>query len=144
MNKYLKEFIHRGLIFSGFGPIIIGIIYFILDSTIDDFYVSGSQILLAIVSAYVLAFVQAGVSVFNQIEEWSVAKSTACHFSVLYIAYVLCYLINTWIPLKAEIIVLFTAIFVIGYFVIWISVVASIRLVSRKMNQRFNDIEKGF
>lgn len=144
MNKYLKEFIHRGLIFSGFGPIIIGIIYFILDSTIDDFYVSGSQILLAIVSTYVLAFVQAGATVFNQIEEWSVAKSTACHFSVLYIAYVLCYLINTWIPLKAEIIVLFTAIFVIGYFVIWISVVASIRLVSRKMNQRLNDIEKGF
>ena len=144
MNKYLKEFIHRGLVFSGFGPVIIGIVYAILDGTIDGFHVSGSQILLAIVSTYFLAFVQAGASVFNQIEEWSMAKSTACHFSVLYIAYVLCYLINTWIPLKAEIIVLFTAIFVIGYFVIWISVVASIRLVSRKMNQRLNDIEKGF
>lgn len=142
MNKYLKIFIHRGLIFSGLGPIIIGVVYAILDSTMDGFHVSGSQILLAIVSTYFLAFVQAGASVFNQIEEWSVAKSTACHFSVLYIAYVLCYVLNTWIPLKAEIIVLFTVIFIIGYFMIWISVVICIKLVSKKMNKKLNDIDR--
>ena len=143
MNKYLKEFIHRGLIFSGFGPVIIGIVYAILDGTIDGFHVSGSQILLAIVSSYVLAFVQAGASVFNQIEEWSVAKSTAYHFATLYLVYVLCYVINTWLPLKAEIIIIFTAVFIVGYFVIWISVVTSLRLVSKKMNQKLNDTDEG-
>ena len=30
MNKYLKEFFHRGLIFGGFGPIILGIVFAIL------------------------------------------------------------------------------------------------------------------
>ena len=57
MNKYLKDFLHRGLIFAGFGPIILGIIFFILSKTLDDFYVNGGQILFGIVSTYILAFV---------------------------------------------------------------------------------------
>ncbi len=43
MNKYLKEFLHRGLMFSGFGPVISGIVYLILNYTIDDFSVSGKE-----------------------------------------------------------------------------------------------------
>ena len=28
MNIYTKEFFHRGLMFGGFGPIIVGIIFY--------------------------------------------------------------------------------------------------------------------
>ena len=37
MNKYLKIFLHRGLIFGGFGPIVVGIVYFILGQTLEGF-----------------------------------------------------------------------------------------------------------
>ena len=91
MNKYVKEFFHRGLVFSGFGPIILGIIYFVLSKTVVNFTLSGAEVFLGIVSIYLLAFVQAGATVFNQIEHWSIGKSLLCHLSTLYVAYSLCY-----------------------------------------------------
>ena len=72
-NKYFKGFLRRGLLFGGFGPMILGIIYAIL--TIKNFALNGSQILIAILSVYLLAFVQAGASVFNQIESFSLPKA---------------------------------------------------------------------
>lgn len=95
MKKYVKEFFHRGLIFGGFGPIIMGIIYVILQNTIDNFSLTGGQVCLAVVTTYLLAFLQAGASVFNQIEEWTLPKSLLCHFLTIYLAYSLCYIVNT-------------------------------------------------
>ena len=94
MNRYFKEFLHRGLMFGGFGPVVLGIIYWILSETVADFTVSGFETFLGIVSTYILAFVQAGASVFNQIEHWSLPKSLLCHFSTLFAAYTLGYLGN--------------------------------------------------
>lgn len=140
MNLYLKTFFHRGLIFGGFGPIIIGIVYAILQKTVSGFSLSGSEVLLAITSSYLLAFVQAGASVFNQIERWPISKSLLCHFSTLYLAYTLCYLVNSWIPFKSEIIIIFTTIFIILYFVIWLTVYFSIKAVSKKLNKSIEKI----
>lgn len=136
MNKYVKSFLHRGLMFGGFGPIIVGIVYYILSLTIDSFSISGGQLLLVISSSYVLAFVQAGVSVFNQIEDWSVAKSLLCHFSFLYITYVTCYLVNTWIPFDINVVLIFTAIFVALYLVIWLTVYFSVKAVAKRLNAK--------
>lgn len=44
MNKYVKEFLHRGLMFGGFGPIIAGIVYLILSYTLNNFSLSGSTV----------------------------------------------------------------------------------------------------
>lgn len=137
MNKYLKEFLHRGLIFGGFGPIIMGIIYAILQNTINGFTLSGNEVLIAIVSIYILAFLQAGASVFNQIEHWSMAKSLGFHFLTIYIAYVCCYLINSWIPFNINVILIFTAIFAVSYFIIWINVYISVKIISKKLNKIF-------
>jgi hypothetical protein len=71
MNKgYFKAFLHRGLIFGGFGPIIVGIVFFVLSLTLEDFSLSGQEVFFAIISTYLLAFLQAGASIFNQIESW--------------------------------------------------------------------------
>lgn len=136
MNKYVKEFFHRGLIFGGFGPIILGIIYFILSKIIDNFTISGDEALLAIVSIYLLAFVHAGASVFNQIEHWGIGKSLLCHLSTLYVAYSLCYVINTWIPFEPKVLLIFTAIFMAIYFVVWGIVYFSIKATSKKINAK--------
>lgn len=121
--------------FGGFGPVIVGIIYAILEGTVDGFALSGYEVCLGIVSTYLLAFVQAGASVFNQIEHWSLSKSLICHLSTLYVTYVTCYLVNTWIPFKVEIVLMFTAIFVLIYLAVWLTVYLIIKAVSKKLNK---------
>ena len=142
MNKYFKNFIYRGLEFGGLCPIVFVIICLIHENISDEFYISGKEIFWAIISIYALAFVQAGASVFNQIEEWSLLKCTTFHFLTLYLAYMICYIFNRFLPFKAEILILFTIIFVIVYFAVWTVVVVSIKCVSKKMNKRLADLEK--
>lgn len=134
MNKYLKEFFLRGMMFGGFGPIILGIIYFVLSKSLSDFSLGGSEVFLGIVSIYLLAFVHAGASVFNQIEHWSIAKSLLCHFSSLYVAYVVCYIANSWIPFDWGVIGIFTAIFVVLYFIIWFTVYFIVKATEKRLN----------
>jgi len=119
MNVYLKSFLHRGLMFAGFGPVVVGIVCAILERTVPAFSLTGGQILLAIVSGYLLAFVQAGVSVFNQIESWPLPKALLCHMSLLYAVYLLCYVANSWIPFRADVVLVFSGIFLVIYFAVW-------------------------
>lgn len=135
MNKYFKEFLHRGLLFSGFGPVVLGIVYFIISLT-TKFSLSGKEILLGIVSTYLLAFLQAGATVFNQIESWPIAKSLLFHFSTLYIAYSLCYVVNTWIPFSPIVLLVFTAIFIGIYLIVWITVYLTVKACAKKFNKR--------
>lgn len=136
MNKYLKEFLHRGLMFGGFGPIVVGIVYAILSKTVDGFSLEGTEVLIAILSTYLLAFVQAGVTVFNQIEDWPVPKSLLCHFVTLYVAYSLGYILNSWIPFEPMVLVIFSLIFAVTFFIIWLIVYLSVKAISRKMNSK--------
>ena len=136
MNKYVKDFLKRGLMFGGFGPIIIGIIYWIVSECTENFEISGFEIFLGIISTYMLAFVQAGASVFNQIEHWPLPKSLLCHFGSLYVVYSLCYLINSWIPFEPMVLLIFTVIFVVVYFAVWLTVYLCVRAASRKLNHR--------
>ena len=135
MKKYVKEFLHRGLMFGGFGPIILGVIYAILEKFIEDFSLNGVQLLIAIVSVYLLAFLQAGASVFNRIESWSLPKSLFFHLLTLYAAYLACYIVNSWLPFDAMNIVWFTVIFLVIYAVVWLTVYFSIKATSKKLNK---------
>lgn len=136
MNRHVKEYLHRGLIFGGFGPIILGIVYAILEVTVDGFALSGQEVLLGIASTYVIAFVQAGSSVFNQIEHWPLAKSLAIHFASIYAVYSAAYLVNTWIPFEPLVLLVFTASFLLIYLIIWCIVYLSVRATSKKMSER--------
>ncbi|MBR3954062.1 MAG: DUF3021 domain-containing protein [Clostridia bacterium] len=135
MNRYLKEFLHRGLLFGGFGPIVVGIVLAIIDAVTGDVSLHGTQILLAIGSSYLLAFVQAGSTVFEQIEHWSTVKSVFFHFLSLYAAYISCYLLNSWIPFDKTVVLIFTGILAVGFFAIWGIVVASVKAAEKKLNK---------
>ena len=138
MNKYLKNFLHRGLIFGGFGPIVVGIVFAIHSVSGTGVQISGDKICLAIISSYILAFLHAGASVFNQIEGWSVPKSLFWHFSTLFVAYSGCYIVNSWIPFEPLVLLIFAGVFILIYFVIWISVYLSVKAVSRKLNSKLH------
>ena len=135
-NKYVLQFLHRGMLFAGFGPIIAGMVYLVLSFSLENFSLTGPQMFLAILSTYLLAFLQAGASVFNQIEHWPLAKSLLCHFSTIYAAYMLCYLVNTWIPFEWIAVLIFTLIFIVSYFIIYLAVVLSIKAASKRLNAK--------
>lgn len=138
MNTYLKNFLMRGLVFGGFGPIIAGVIYAILEGTLPDFSLNGTQVCIGVISTYLLAFLQAGASVFNQIEHWSMAKSLFCHLLTVYAAYSLCYIVNGWIPFRWEMLLLFTAIFAVIYFAVYLTVYIIVKLTCRRLNRSLN------
>ena len=136
MNPYVKRFLHRGLVFGGFGPLVMGIVYWCLSLTLENIALSGGGVLLAVFSTYLLAFLHAGASVFNQIEHWSLLKSLLCHSLTLYAAYTICYLVNSWIPLDPIAFLIFTAVFFVFYFAIWLSVLIGIRITQGRLNRR--------
>ncbi|MBQ4323300.1 MAG: DUF3021 domain-containing protein [Clostridia bacterium] len=138
MKRYVKEFFHRGMLFAGFGPIILGVIYLVLQKTMPDFSLSGWEVCLGIASTYFLAFLQAGASVFPQIDHWSPLKSLLCHIATVYGAYVSCYLVNSWIPFRIEILLLFTAIFVASFLGIWLTIYLIVRGTRKTLNKKLN------
>lgn len=135
MNKNLKEFLHRGLMFGGFGPIVLGIVFACIGfkQTIE---LSGFDILLAIISTYIMAFVQAGTTIFHQMEELSPMKAALIQMVLLYIVYCGSYIINSWIPFNWIVVLIFTLIFVVTYFIIWLIVTLIVRHTTKKLNNK--------
>ena len=134
MKKYAVEFVKRGLLFSVFGPIVMGIVFWIIELTGVDLNLSGGQTLLAIVTVSVLAFVQAGSTVFHQMETWSPLKSALLQLLSIYVVYIATYLLNSWIPLRWEVILIFTIVFVVTYFSIWVTVIMVTKSTANKLN----------
>lgn len=135
MNNYVKEFFHRGMLFAGFGPIIAGIVYIAVSCNVDNFSLSALEVFLAILSTYILAFVQAGASVFYQVEHWPVIKSMLFHFLSIYTAYIGCYLVNSWIPFDVRVIMIFTGVFAVTYLLIWLIVYIVVKTASNRLNR---------
>lgn len=134
MKKHVIEFLKRGMLFGGFGPLMAGVVYLII-SIYTEFTLSPVEVFLSIISTYLLAFIQAGASIFNQMD-MPILKTMALHFSFIYIANVSCYLINSWIPFKWEVIIIFTAIFLITYLIIWLVIYLIINNTTKKMNKQ--------
>ena len=56
--------------------------------------------------------------------------------TVLYCAYVLCYLANTWLPFEPIALLIFTGVFIGAYAVVWTTVFLIVRNTSKKLNQK--------
>ena len=64
------------------------------------------------------------------------ARVYICHFATMYLAYVGCYLLNSWIPFDIKVILIFTAIFAVLYLVIWLTVFFTVRATSKRLNAK--------
>jgi hypothetical protein len=137
MNKNLKEFLYTGLLFGGLGPIVLGIVYLIIDFNID-LSLSGSEFLLGILSTYLIAFVQAGSSTFHHFETWSTAKSFGIQLMLLYFSYLFFYLVNSWLSFSWIPIIVFTALFVVGYLIIWLVIYLIVKNNAKKLNEKLD------
>jgi hypothetical protein len=139
MNYYVKEFLKRGLMFSGLGPIVAGIVYLCIEKSGTELNLSGSTMLLAIITTYIIAFIHAGSSVFNIVESWSRVKGLFFQLISIYIVYTAGYLLNSWLPLKIEVIIIYTVIFVLAFLTVWLTIFFITKNVTKKLNDKLNN-----
>ena len=119
MKKIILEFIRRGLTACGFGPIVLAILYLILQHQGILHSLTVEQVCLGIVSLWMLAFIAGGLNVLYQIERLPLMLAILIHGGVLYISYLVTYLLNDWLKSGTAPILIFTVIFVVGYLAIW-------------------------
>ncbi|MBO4339319.1 MAG: DUF3021 domain-containing protein [Clostridia bacterium] len=136
--SYGKQFLLIGACFAGLGPIVGGMILWLILSP-ANLSLTGGQVFLAIVSTYIIAFVQAGSSVFHRIEHWSPLKAALAQLLSIYAVYTAAYLVNSWMPLKWEVVAIYTAIFVLVYAIIWIVVSVITKSVTKKLNKKITE-----
>ena len=138
MKKIVLEFFHRGFVACGFGPIVLAILYLILQQQGSMQALTVNQFCLGIFSLSALAFIVGGMNVIYQIEQLPLMVAILIHGSVLYISYLFTYLVNDWLEWGQASILVFTGIFVLGYLAIW----AFIYVITKKRTEKINEMLK--
>ena len=138
MRKFVLEFLRRGFAACGMGPIILAILYLILQQTAAVETLTVNQVCIGIFSITALAFIAGGMNAIYQIERLPLMVAILIHGSVLYISYLGTYLLNDWLVWGVMPIVVFSAIFVVGYVVIW----AIIYSITKRSTEKLNEMLK--
>ena len=120
MKKFVLQFLHRGLVSCGFGPMVLAVIYLILRQAAVLETLTVNAVCTGIFSLTALAFVAGGMNAIYQIERLPLMLAILIHGGVLYVSYLVTYLLNDWLDLGVIPIVVFSVIFVMGYLVIWV------------------------
>ena len=139
MKKFVLEILRRGLIASGIGPIVLAIVYLILQQTAAVETLSVNQVSIGIFSITALAFIAGGMNAIYQIERLPLMVAILIHGGILYISYLVTYLLNDWLDFGVMPIVVFTAIFVVGYIVIWAIIYSIIKRNTAKLNKMLKE-----
>ena len=138
MKRNVLDFCRRGLIACGFGPIVLPILYLILQNQGVLQTLTINQVCLGIFSLSALAFIAGGMNAIYQLEQLPLMVAILIHGSVLYISYLGTYLLNGWLEWGVTPILVFSGIFVFGYLAIW----AIIYSITKKRTERINEILK--
>ena len=138
MKHIVKEFLRRGAVACGIGPIVLAVLYLILQQggTVDTLAVN--EVCVGIFSLTALAFVAGGMNVVYQIEQLPLMSAITIHGGVLYVSYLLTYLVNDWLDWGMTPVLVFTGIFAVGYLLIW----AVIYSVMKRNTDRINEVLK--
>ena len=134
MKKYILEFVRRGLIGCGFGPIVLAMLYLILQHLGEIETLSVNQVCLGILSLSTLAFIAGGMNVVYHIDRIPLMVAILIHGGVLYISYLVTYLLNDWLERGVTPILFFSAIFILCYLLIWVIIYSIIRRNTEKVN----------
>ena len=135
MKRNLKEFCRRGIVACGFGPLILVVVYLILQYSGAVETLSVNEVCIGIVSLSGLAFIAGGMNVVYQIERLPLMAAISIHGAVLYVSYLLTYLVNDWLDWGMAPILVFTGIFVVGYLLIWAIIYSIIKRNTDRINE---------
>ena len=143
MKRFILDFIHRGLIACGLGPIVLAISYWILQQYAVLEMLTVNEICVGIFSLTALAFLAGGMNAIYQIERLPLMVAILIHGCVLYAGYLLTFLINGWLDLGVTPILVFSGIFVVGYLVIWVIIYSILRRNTAKLNTMLKKQQTG-
>ena len=135
MKKFILEFVRRGFIATGLGPIVLAIVYLILKQSAAIDTLTVNQVCIGIFSLSALAFIAGGMNAIYQVERMPLMTAILIHGGTLYIGYLGMYLLNDWLDFGVIPIIVFTAIFVVGYIVIWAIIYSIIRRNTAQLNE---------
>ena len=139
MKRFWKEFLLRGMICAGGGPVVLSIIYGILGATGAVEAFTPREVCMGILTITLLAFIAAGMTAIYQMEQLPLPTMILLHGGALYIAYILTYLINGWLQNSLIPILVFTGIFIVGYALTWLI----IYLVEKTKAEKLNKLLRG-
>ena len=135
MKKFISAFMLRGLIAMGLGPIVLALVYLIIKQAVAVDTITVDQVCIGVFSLSALAFIAGGMNAVYQIERMPLMTAILIHGSVLYVGYLCTYLLNDWLDFGVIPIIVFTAIFVVGYIVIWAIIYSIIKRNTAKLNE---------
>ena len=130
MKRYILDFLRRGLAAMGFGPMVLAVLYLLLPVEA----LTAREVILGIFSLSALAFLAGGLNVLYQIERLPLMAAIGIHGGVLYAGYLATYLLNGWLDWGRLPVLVFTAIFAVGYLAIWAVIYAIMRRSTARVN----------
>ena len=135
MKKFVLDFLRRGLLACGFGPIVLAILYLILQQSAVVETLTVNQVCIGIFSLSGLAFIAGGMNAVYQMERLPLMVAILIHGGILYISYLGTYLLNDWLEWGVTPILVFSGIFVVGYLAIWAIIYSIIKRNTEKLNE---------
>lgn len=135
MRKFVSDFMRRGMVACGFGPIVLAVIYWILHHLAVVDTLTVKQVCIGILSLSALAFITGGMNAVYQIEQLPLMVAVLIHGVVLYISYLVTYLLNNWLAWGVTPILVFSGIFIVGYLLIWAIVYSIIKMNTNRINE---------
>lgn len=135
MKKYVLEFLRRGVASCSFGPIVLAILYLVLQANGILQTLTVNQVCVGIFSLSALAFIAGGMNVVYQIERLPLMVAILIHGGVLYISYLATYLLNDWLEWGVTPVLVFSGIFIVGYLAIWAVIYSIIKRNTEKINE---------
>ena len=138
MRTHIRDFLRRGSAACGLGPLVLAVLYLILQHNGTVHILTVGQVCLGIFSLSGLAFIAGGMNFIYQIEQLPLMAAISVHGGVLYISYLATYLLNGWLEWGATPILVFSGIFFLGYLVIWAVIYSIIKRSTRQINEKLN------
>ena len=139
MKKFVLEFVRRGFIACGFGPLVLAIVYLVLQQESNLQTLSVNEVCLGIFSLSVLAFIAGGLNALYQMERLPLVAAILIHGGVLYVCYLTTYLLNDWLDRGTTPLLVFSGIFVLGYLIIWAIIYTITKNKTDKLNQALQE-----
>lgn len=136
MKKLLSDFFLRGLLAAAGGPVVLAIVYGILGAAGEVSSFSPREVCMGILTVTLLALTVGGMTSIYQVERLPLISAILIHGGVLYAVYILIYLLNGWLKQQLVPIAIFTAVFIVGYAVIWTIIYLSTKANTDKLNRK--------
>ena len=142
MKKMVLEFFRRGVAACGLGPLVLAVLYLILQKTGNLETLTFSQVCTGIFSLSALAFLAGSLNVVYQVERLPLMAAVTIHGVVLYACYLVTYLVNGWLEDGMMSLLVFTCIFAVGYLLIWAVIYCIIRRNTDSLNEMLQEKQK--